>query len=455
MQTVLKDLQWPDFGRAANPPQWRSTRAQYAARIEAVRERMRRAGWTHLLAYGDREHFANVQWLAGIDPRFEEALCIVGLDGDPLILLGNECVNYFPASPAPFRVERYQPFSLPDMPRDESRTLAEIVRSEGIDAHSKVGLAGWKTYSTPQETDVPSYIADTVRFAAGWENVENAASIFIDTRDGLRSIASAQEIVFFEWTNTLASDAMSRVIHAIKPGMLDHELLELVRYNGVPLGCHMTLKCGANRVSLASARGERMERGGRFSSGICYWGANVCRCGWVVEGDAELPEAARGYAADFAMPYFDAMGAWFERLRIGATGGELHDAIHSRLPREKFHVFLNAGHLIGFDEWIGSPAWEGSGVPLRSGMVVQSDVIPSHPDYYSSRMEEGYALADAALREEIRAIDPSVVERCNRRREWMQERLGFNLSSDVLPLSNLCGWVAPYLLRPDHVFARA
>jgi len=447
----LIEMRVPDFGRAVEPPPWRLSPEQYQARIEAVRERMERLGWTHLIVYGDREHFANLLWLAGFDPRFEEALLIVGRRGDPLMLAGNECVNYLPATPAPMRVERFQWFSLPSMPKDSSRVLAEILRDEGIDAHSKVGLAGWKEYGDPRMIDAPGYLVDAVRFAAGWENVENAAGLFVDPADGLRTTATAEEIVFFEWTGTLASDGMRRVLAAVKPGALDHDLLKRAEYNGVPLGCHMTLKCGGNRVSLASARGERVVRGGRFSCGICYWGANCCRAGWVAAGPEDLDEGARDYVNAFAGPYMDAMAAWFGALRIGAAGGGLHDAIHQRIGGQKFNVFLNAGHLIGFDEWISSPVWPGSEVELRSGMVMQSDVIPSSPVYYSTRMEDGYALADAGLRRQIGAISPECLSRCDARRAWMTTQLGLPVGEDVLPLTNLPGVVAPYLLDTSKV----
>lgn len=445
----LIETQVPDFGRAAEPPPWRLSREGYEARLNSIRARMDRLGWTHLIVYGDREHFANLLWTSGFDPRFEEALLIIGLRGDPLMLAGNECVNYLPATPAPMRVERFQWFSLPSMPKDSSRPLAEILRDEGIDAHSRAGLAGWKDYNDPRRIDAPSYLVDAVRFAAGWENVENAAALFVDPLDGLRSTATAAEIVFFEWTGALASDGMKRVIDAITPGALDHDLLQHAQYNGVPLGCHMTLKCGRNRVSLASARGERIVRGGRFSCGICYWGANCCRAGWVVAGPDELPASIRDYAASFAGPYFDAMAAWFDQLHIGSTGAALHDAIHSRLAEEKFHVFLNAGHLIGFDEWISSPVAPASRIPLREGMVMQSDVIPSHPDYYSSRMEDAYALAGPALRAEIHRLSPDCLARCDARRHWMRATLGFPVSDGVLPLTNLPAVVSPYLLNPS------
>jgi len=452
-QVRLTEIDWPHFGAASDPPAWRVSRDEYAARLDRLRERMQERGLTHFAVYGDREHFANLQWLTGFDPRFEEALLLVGLEGKPLLLVGNECMNYAPASPpvacGDIRLERYPEFSLPDQPREGGRTLAEIFRELEIDAHSRVGAAGWKPLSLPERLDLPAFIADELRFAAGYENVVNQTRLLVE----LRQQASPQEIAWFEWTSTLASEGMRRVLRAVRPGVLDHDLLVEARYNGVPLGCHMTLKCGNNRASLSSACGERVVRGGRFSCGICYWGANCCRCGWVAESEAELPEAARAYVEEFAGPYFAAMGAWFAALRIGAAGGDLWRAVHERLPREKFGIFLNPGHLIHFEEWLSAPAYENSAELLRSGMVIQSDVIPSHPVFYSTRMEDGYLLADTALQNELRRRWPDLIGRCLRRRDFMRDVLGLPVHDDVLPLSNLCGIVPPFLLRPRLVFA--
>ena len=47
--------------------------------------------YDHLVVWGDREHSANLAYLTGFDPRFEEALLIVGTSGDPALLVGNEC----------------------------------------------------------------------------------------------------------------------------------------------------------------------------------------------------------------------------------------------------------------------------------------------------------------------------------------------------------------------------
>ncbi len=39
---------------------------------------------THTMVYADREHFANLAYLTGFDPRFEESLLIVGTATTPL-----------------------------------------------------------------------------------------------------------------------------------------------------------------------------------------------------------------------------------------------------------------------------------------------------------------------------------------------------------------------------------
>jgi hypothetical protein len=306
---------------------------------------------------------------------------------------------------------------------------------------------GWKPHRARHRIDAPSWLVDAFRFAAGWDNVGDAAGLYLDPRDGLRLRASAHDLVFFEYTGTLASEAMKRVLKNVREGARDHEMLEAARYNGLPLGCAMTLKTGGNRLSLASVRGETARRGDRFSCGICFWGANCCRAGWVAASAQDLPGEARDYLDAFAAPYTEAMRAWFAALRPGATGGELHAAIHERLPASRFHVFLNAGHLIHLEEWLAAPVGPGSDAPLRAGMVMQSDVIPSHPHYYSARMEDGYALVDDELRAQLPA---EMLSRCAQRREWMDGVLGFPLSEDVLPLSNLPGVQTPFVLRPER-----
>jgi Xaa-Pro aminopeptidase len=458
----LIEIDWPDFGPAeppAPPPA-----AEFERRLDDARASMRRSKFSHLVVYGDREHFANLAYLTGFDPRFEEALLILREKAMPLLLVGNECIGHLPVSPlheaGRMRHERFQSFSLVDQPRGESRSLREIFRSEGIRRGARVGAIGWKYFlpieaRDPEHTlDLPAYIADALRALAGKSNIVNAAALLIGAEAGLRTRCSPFEIAYLEYTNTLASDSVRRMIRGVRPGMVDREIIRRGEFNGEPFGAHPTIKTAATRHgSLMSPVGAKAQRGEPLSLSVCHWGSNCCRAGWLARTAADLPAEARDYVEAFAGPYFETMAAWLAELKIGATGDRLARVVAERLPFERFGVFLNPGHLIHLDEWVCSPFQRGSNIRLRSGMAIQTDIIPKSPVYFSSRMEDGVVLADAALRQRLRKEFPACSARCDARRNFMIEVLGFDLPAEVLPLSNLAGIVPPFLLRPDVVFA--
>ena len=437
----LIDTDWPDSGPAVRPAG--ASAEEFAQRLARTRAAMQSRGLSHLAIYADREHFAPMCWLTGFDPRFEEALLIVAMEVDPLILVGNECESYLKISP-PYRAsrlrhERYQPFSLPDQPTDASRTLEEILAAEQM---GEVGIVDFKK----GRIGAPHWVVEALQATS--RSTVSATDMLIS----LREIASPSEINYFEYTNGLAAAGARRIIFGLRDGIQDHELMKLAEYNGEPLGCHWTMKSGDHRVSLASARGETIRRGGGFSFNLCYWGSNVCRAGWVAEDEADLPAEAQGYVDDFAAPYFAACAEWLTKLEIGARCGDLYEFIQTRLPFERFGIFLNPGHLIHLEEWLSAPFYRESDVRLESGMVIQSDIIPGMPRYFSTRMEDGYALADAALRAQL---DPAVLARCQNRQRFLRETLGIAISDDLLPLGDMCGLVAPFFLKPRRVFALA
>ena len=102
---------------------------------------------------------------------------------------------------------------------------------------------------------------------------------------------------------------------------------------------------------------------------------------------------------------------------------------------------------------MSSPIYEGSTEPLASGMAMQCDVIPGHPVWGSTRMEDGYVIADASLRAELAAAHPTVAARCAQRAAFMRDVIGLDVPDTLLPLADTCGIVAPYLLAPRDVIA--
>jgi len=460
MKHVVREMQWPEFGTAEPPAP--PAIEELRGRLSAARDAMVRCGFTHLVVYGDREHFANILYLSGLDPRFEEALLVVGPDPKPLLLVGNECEGYLTVSQLYrdgfLRHERYPTFSLLDQPRAGSRKLRDIFGGEKIGLRSRVGCVGWKYFSEQEvrmpshAIDIPSYIADTLRSLAGPEMVLNATDLFMHPDRGFRATCSAAEIAFLEYSGAAASDGFKAMMLGLKEGMVDFDVCRLMGYNGLPLCCHPTFVTGVTRDrGLSGPVGAVLKRGEPFAANLGYWGSNTCRAGWLAGEEKDLPADARDYVPAFAGPYFEAMGEWFRLLRIGTTGDALYHAVQDRLPFDKFGIFLNPGHLIHWDEWLSAPVYAGSTIRLKSGMAIQSDVIPSSKTYFSTRLEDGFALADVSLRGELERRYPACMNRCRARRRFMIDTLGFELSEEVLPLSNMCGIVTPFHLRPERI----
>jgi Xaa-Pro aminopeptidase len=252
----------------------------------------------------------------------------------------------------------------------------------------------------------------------------------------------------------MAARAMLRMIAAFREGMSDFEAFEVARVGGLPLGCHPTFATGGRATQgLSGPSGQILRRGSPISFNICHWRANICRAGWLGRSAADLPEGARDYVGAFAGPYVAALSQWFGMMRPGVPGGEVWARMHALLPDEVYGIELNPGHLIGLDEWVSSPIFEGSDLPLRSGMAMQCDVIPAHPVYGSTRMEDGYVIADTALRDALALRFPDVAARCAARARFMREVIGLDVPETLLPLADTCGIVWPFLFEPSQVIA--
>jgi hypothetical protein len=443
----------PRFDEPATRPDLPADR--YPERIEALRARLRDRGYDRAIVWADREHSAGISFLTGFDPRFEEAILVVDAAGadDPAILVGNECWGTAGAAPLRMRRHLLQDLSLPSQPRDRSRPLGEILADEGVARGARVGVIGWNTYRDRAVFEVPAFLVEELRRLVGPDGlVENAADLLIDPGDGLRVINDADQLAWLEWAATQTSGGIRRLLEGLRPGMTEREAVRLLAWDGTPLSCHLMLTAGPRATLGLLSPGDRpIERGDRFTVAFGIWGALNCRAGFVVEDAAGLPDGIGDYVEKLVGPYFGAVAEWYGALRVGITGGVLHEIVARRLGDPFFGIFLNAGHQIHLDEWVNSPIWADSPVILRSGMAFQVDVIPATGGpYFTTNIEDGIALADEALREEIAARHPGMWARIEARRAFMAESLGIRLHPDVLPFSNLPAYLPPFLLAPDR-----
>jgi Creatinase/Prolidase N-terminal domain len=452
----LADVALPDFGMPQIEPllpAW-----IYADRLERLRSCMEERGYDHLVVWGDREHSANVAYLTGFDPRFEEAVLVIGTAAHPALLVGNECYGMAQAAPLMTRTIRFQDLSLPSQPRNASSSLSEIVRDEGITAGRRVGVVGWKTYTSRATIEVPAFLVDELRNATGAAGlVENATDLLIDAAEGLRVINEVEQLAAFEWAACQTSRGVRNLVTGLRPGMTEREAARLLEWDGTPLSCHLMLTAGPRaRLGLLSPGDRSIGRGDPLTTAFGIWGALNCRAGFVAEDPSELPDGTGDYVDRLVAPYFEAVAEWYGALHVGQVGGVLQAIVDRHLSDPFFGVFLNPGHQLHLDEWVNSPIFPGSTIELRSGMALQCDIIPATgTPYFTTNIEDGLALADGALRAAFAAAFPDAWARIQARRRFMMDALGIELHPDVLPFSNLAAHLPPFLLRPDQAMTIA
>jgi len=455
----LAELDIPEFGLPTVEPLIPPD--TYRSRLRALIERAAEEDYDFFAVYGDREHYANIAYLTGYDPRFEEALLLMNVrkpDAKPILLVGNEGIGYAGISPIKEDIEvvLYQSFSLPGQPRGSSPNLEEILGRSGAGKGSRVGVAGWKYYSYAEtespETrlEVPSYIAEAMRGVSGHDDVLNANRLLTDPGSGLRAVNDVDQLARFEFAAAHTSQAIRDVIFKLRPGMTEYEAVRLMRLNGMPLSCHLMLSAGPRAfMGLPSPSSRVIRVGDPLTMAYGVWGALNARAGFVVREQGELPTGIRDYVERLVAPYFEAVADWYGHIRIGVRGEELYDVVRSHIGEPFFGVNLNPGHLIHLDEWVSSPFYEGSDVCLKSGMALQADIIPATgTKYFTTNIEDGIALADGGLRNEFASRYPEAWNRIQARRRFMQEELGISLKPEALPFSNIPAYLPPFLLSP-------
>ncbi|MBI2718770.1 MAG: aminopeptidase P family N-terminal domain-containing protein [Rhizobiales bacterium] len=457
-QARLAVIDLPDFGSPKTEP--RLGRDIYAARLDRLNRRIAAAGLDALVIYGDREHLGNICWATGYDPRFEEAILVVVPGTTPQLFAGNEGYPYAETAAGLFDRVLWQPLSLMGQPRDKYRPLPELLARAGLAKGMRIGLAGWKGFESedgrfdPDWFETPAYLVEALK-ALG--PTTNAALLFMSPADGLRAINEVEQLACFEYAAALSSSAIGRVIRGTKPGMSEYDAVALMRLNGFPQSVHVNMCAGPRaKYGLPSPSSRAIEAGDPIVVGLGLMGALNCRAGFMVRDASELPEPIADYVEKLVAPYFTAAAAWYETLGIGVTGGELYDAVMSRLDDPFFGVGLNPGHLIHLDEWLHSPVTRGGTIALVSGMALQCDIIPATGTaWFTSNIEDGVALLDAAGRDKFAALYPEAWSRIQARRSFMIEKLGVRLRPEVLPFSNIPAWLPPFWLGSGKAMTMA
>ena len=461
----LTHITLPIFGKAEQQPT--IPNSIYQQRMAKLTALLQKHQLDMALVYADREHFANLQYLTGFDPRFEEALFLIDQAGQKLLLVGNECMGYLPDPALGIKVEMFQELSLLGQPRSKSRPLRHIFSEFGITTGKRISCIGWKYFAHnmgqdlieggTQAIEIPAYLVDLLRNLSGNPaNVVNATALLMNPIDGLRIFNEAEQIALCEYASTRTSEAILALLKALQFGASESALERHLAGDGLPLSCHRMISFGKKaQRGLSSPSQNQAKLGDPFSTAFGLTGALTCRAGVIAASADELPEHTRHFYPALAHNYFDVVTTWYEHIRVGASGGQVFAAVEQKRDTTLYDFAVNPGHYLHLDEWVHSPFFADSDIILQSGVLLQMDIIPiSRGPFCYINAEDGVLLADAALREQLCTQYPAMWTRMQARRRFMREALGIQLHESVLPLSNLPAWLPPYAFNLSHVMRK-
>ena len=447
MKIELRHVPTPVFETAEQQPA--ISAAEYQRRCDAIYEA---AGVDWLVVYADREHAGNVHFLTGFDPRFEEALVVLGPNKARSLVVGNEGIVYAPIVGFDIDVVLAQSFSLMGQPRQKAPRLDSILTELGITSDQSVGVVGWKYLEEFEgghpdvPAFVPAFLLEAIERVSGAQP-RDVTQVVMNPQSGLRNIVTAEQIAAWEYAAVESARSIFGILHKTEPGLTEFEAVKGMDYQGLPLSVHPMYATGSGAINgLRSPTARKIEHGDGVTTALGYAGGLTCRAGVIAEDDPEFFEQV-------GVPYFRAIATWYANVGIGVKGGDLWQKIEDALADVEFRPLVNPGHLIAHEEWTHTPLREGSEDVLTSGMAIQCDIIPYPlPEGWALDAEDGIALADAELRADIEQNFPELWQRIQDRREFMKNQLGIELREEVMPLSPTCGYLAPFWLRPEQVF---
>jgi Xaa-Pro aminopeptidase len=436
----------------------------YTQRVNLLRDRMARTGTEYVIIFGDREHFANIEYFTRYDCRFEEGLFILSAKGEKTIVVGNEGMSY--SRYIPFETNRilFRHFSLQGQPRNGTPALRQIFADVGINKNSKVGVIGFKYFNAgevedPGHTyDVPAYIMEELFRTADEKNVVNFTSHLTSLPDGIRMIIrTPEEAAYIEYQAVKTANVIRRLLKAAKPGMNEAELACYARCDLSPWQMYPLVNFGTLSVSLGLRSPDSrltLFLGDVF--GLCYSqrGSLCSKVGIAAYDEATVAGCLKGRIESFYGKHWQAVAAWLAALKTGVTGGQLYNAVMDIIGGDEFGVTLNPGHYIGMDEWTNSSCSPESDLPVVSASVLQTDIIASRSDPVMTAIcEDTVIVADVDFRKTLKQAYPGVYARIEKRTGMVRELLNIPVSGDVLAVSPLTGIMFPYMLNTSLVYA--
>lgn len=196
--------------------------SEFHQRIEALRRNMEREGFDLLLSFGNEAEPQFVRYFSDYWPSFETAGVLVGLKGDPLLLIGPESLSYAEDRskiPQIRLLKAFRESSEPEYPGKPLHTFEQVIEEcMGGGKLSKLGVAGLSL--------MPCGIYASLCESAGRFGdvaIEKADKLVTD----LRMIKSKNELGCMREAARITRLTFDHVLENIRPGMTETQVAGL------------------------------------------------------------------------------------------------------------------------------------------------------------------------------------------------------------------------------------
>jgi Xaa-Pro aminopeptidase len=195
--------------------------SEFARRIERIQEVLQEKGCDAYLVHSNEADQASVRYLSDHWPIFETAGVLVPQEREPVLLIGPEAEPFArdrSRIPKIRKLLEYRESAEPEYPDIRVSTFSEV-----FDEVS--GGEGIRTLALGDYAILPMPVLESVRAALPRRaKIVDAAWIIAD----MRAVKSENEIALIREAHRISELALEDVLHGMKPGMTEKEVLGLV-----------------------------------------------------------------------------------------------------------------------------------------------------------------------------------------------------------------------------------
>jgi len=367
-------------------------KTEYRERLLKFQANLRQAGLDAALVHGNESDCANVRYLCDYWPTFESAAVLVPAEGEPLLLIGPESLEYAKGRstiPGIEKMIEYRESADPEYPgiavASYKDVLAKAMPGKTI---RKLGLVSYSI------TPLPVYMS----LKAQLPGVELVKAD--DALVSLRTIKTASEIACMKKAFEISEKAIDAILAEIKPGMTELQVTgiaqrEIYKYGGEYEGHALYVFCGkatCNAISRPTHNTIKTNEVIQLNIGarVCGYSSSV----GLPFSIGPLPENKKRLV-EFGL---EAHLKTMELMRAGKPAGQVVKDYEAFVEKRGFRQYMLYGpcHAIGMMEverpWMEST----SAYELAENMTFQVDTFFYDKDF-GLRWENGVRVTKGGV----------------------------------------------------------